>query len=192
MATKIYTRGGDRGCTNLGDGTRVTKDSERCEAYGTLDEANALLGLALTRVSESRLRRILEFAANRIYNCASRIAAGEPTGDATVSITEDDVVFLETAIDGLQDELEPLSRFILPTGTETAALLHVARATVRRAERRIVTLSKASHVSPTLLKFVNRLSDLLFVATRYANNMDGTGDVPWDKDLRIPDLSDGD
>jgi cob(I)alamin adenosyltransferase len=143
-------------------------------------------------VTEPRLKRILEFAANRIYNGASRIAAGEPTDQAAVNITEEDVVYLENAIDSLQDELEPLSRFILPTGTETAALLHVARATVRRAERRIVTLSKTSRVPPTLLKLVNRLSDLLFTAARYANKLEGTEDVPWEKDLPIPDLPERD
>ena len=188
MGRKIYTRTGDTGCTNLGDGARVRKDSARCEAYGTLDEANALVGAALARTRDPVLQKILTFASHRLCNCSSQLACATAVDFGPPPVTDGDVEFIENAIDRMSASLAPLEGFILPAGNSTAALLHMARTVVRRAERRIVTLLNEAPVSPVFLKFVNRLSDLLFAAARYANHLEGTDDIWWDKDLPLPDL----
>ncbi len=186
MNDQIYTRGGDEGNTCLGDGSRVSKASACCEAYGTLDEANAFVGAALGRTGDPMLRSILEFVAHRIYNCSSHLARGGADGEDP-PVLDEDVAFLESAINWMTRQLAPLSHFVLPTGVPLAGILHTARTVVRRAERRIVALDDA-HRSPELLRFVNRLSDLLFTAARFANHLAGQGDLPWRRELPIPDL----
>lgn len=187
MSRKIYTRGGDRGTTSLGDGSRVPKDSARCEAYGTVDEATALVGAAMAHTTDSMLTTVLTFASHKLYNCASRIAASCIEDNETAPIRDEDVSFLERAIDRMNDPLEPLDYFIFPAGTPLASRLHHARTVVRRAERRVVTLAD-DELPPTILQFINRLSDLLFTAARYANHLEGKEDIPWDRNAPVPRL----
>ena len=191
MTGPIYTRRGDTGETSLVGGGRVPKNSARVEAYGTVDEANSALGLARAAVSGSAfgssadeidLDAVLAFAQHRLFNCSSRLAT--PPGaesDTTPSIDAADVERLERMIDELTAATGELTHFVLPGGCEAAARLHVARTVVRRSERRILDLAATEPVDPLVLKFVNRLSDLLFAAARYENR--DCGDVLWDPDL---------
>ncbi|MDH4139548.1 MAG: cob(I)yrinic acid a,c-diamide adenosyltransferase [Coriobacteriia bacterium] len=185
MSGPIYTRDGDDGQTSLADGTRVPKDSLRVEAYGTLDEANAAIGLVRSSLQlvvdeEAVLDRMLEFVQQRLMSCASRVATPEEAvTEATPRVTQPDIDYLERSIDQLASTVDAIDHFVLPTGCEEAARLHVARTVTRRAERKLVQLSQLKPVDPTVLKFVNRLSDLLFVAARYANAVYGASDVYW-------------
>lgn len=187
MKSSIYTRKGDKGSTSLFDGTVVPKASARVEAYGTVDEINSWVGAACAFCEDDPLlKETLELLAHRLYNCSSNIAAGEEPGPKTPGIATEDVEFLERAIDRMEEKSGPIGGFILPGGTRTAGLLHVARTVCRRAERLIVALAKDERVDPTVLAFVNRASDLLFAAARYANAVGGEGDVFWDRDRKLP------
>ena len=172
----IYTRRGDSGATSLGDGSRVEKDDVRVEAFGAIDEASCLIGLARAAVTDSDLDGILSFIQQRLYNCTSWLAS--PQGSASLPpISAEDVTALEAAVDRLEQRVGPLRGFILPAGNEAAARLHVARAVMRRAERRTVTLSRTQPVDSTILAFLNRASDVLFMAARYAC---GDSECHWD------------
>lgn len=172
----IYTRSGDSGATSLGDGSRVDKDDVRVEAFGAIDEASCLIGLARAVVTDSDLDSVLSFVQQRLYNCTSWLAS--PGVSASLPpISAEDVVALESAVDRLGERVGPLERFILPAGDEASARLHVARAVMRRAERRTVTLSRTQPVDSTILAFLNRVSDLLFMAARYAC---GHSECHWD------------
>lgn len=185
MGSGIYTRGGDRGTTSLSDGSRVPKDAPRVETYGTLDEANSWVGLALSEIRDPLLRRILIFLQQRLYNCTSRLATPSGAGPA---LSDEDVVWMERAIDRLEEPAGPLTAFILPGGSRASGLLHVARTVCRRAERRLVSLAATEPVEPLVLKLVNRASDLLFNAARYANTVEGQADVLWDPAATPPAL----
>lgn len=183
----IYTRRGDRGETSLADGTRVRKDSDRVEAYGAVDEANSALGLARAVVSDPALTDVLRFAQQRLFNCSASLAAPpDSVTAATPRIAEKDVSALESAIDRFETVTGPPVGFVVEGGCEAAARLHTARAILRRAERRIVTLDAEQPVDPHVLAFVNRLSDLLFASARYANAMAGTPEEPWDRHAPVP------
>jgi cob(I)alamin adenosyltransferase len=177
---KIYTRTGDAGETSLFDGTRVGKDDARVDAYGEVDETNAWLGLARASALDApladevlRIQRDLFAVGAQLADPADRIAAR-----VTKAVVGDaDVTRLEQLIDRLEGELPPLNRFILAGGTPAGAALHVARTVCRRAERRIVALRPP--VEPVLIRYVNRLSDLLFVMARVANHRGGVPDVEW-------------
>ena len=189
MTSRIYTRSGDQGETSLANGARVSKDSARVEAYGAVDEAVAWVGLARTRLEgEPLLDPMLAFLQHRLMNAASNLALPPGGKTAPPTVTEDDVTFLERAIDRLEAATGKLTVFVLPGGSPVAGLLHVARTVCRRAERRIVTLRMSEPVDPASGKFVNRASDFLFAAARYANHQAGTGDVVWDKDFPEPAL----
>lgn len=191
MTGPIYTRRGDSGETSLVGGARVPKNSERVEAYGTVDEANSAVGLARAAITTDAfgaspddidLDGILGFVQHRLFNCSSRLAT--PPGaesERTPAVTPDDVTRLEAAIDALTAATGELDHFVLPGGCEAAARLHVARTVVRRAERRILDLDAHEPVDDHVLAFVNRLSDLLFAAARYENR--ACGDVVWDSSL---------
>lgn len=185
MARPIYTRRGDSGETSLVGGARTPKNSPRVEAYGALDEANSAIGLARAAIApggDVDLVGALDFVQHRLFNCASRLAT--PPGaetDTTPGVNDADVLFLESAIDALTAATSDLNDFVLPAGCESAARLHVARTTVRRAERRILDLAEIEPVDAHVLAFVNRLSDLLFVAARYENR--DCGDANWDPSL---------
>ena len=176
---KIYTRTGDRGTTALGDGTRLPKHALRIEAYGSVDEANAALGLARL-TAEGELAVMLERIQNDLFDLGADLCvpeAAKPQAGA-LRIIQSQVDRLEEEIDRMNAQLEPLRSFVLPGGTATAAHLHLARTVVRRAERLMVELADMEVVGEPALKYVNRLSDHLFVAARFANCANG-GDVLW-------------
>jgi cob(I)alamin adenosyltransferase len=184
LSLRIYTRTGDKGETGLFGGQRVGKDDLRVEAYGTVDELNALLGLAATKSGSEGLGPLIARLQNELFDLGSDLATpqenGETHGKITVPrVTADQVANLETEIDGLEAELSPLRQFILPGGTELAAILHFARTVCRRAERRAVALARSENVNPEAIRYLNRLSDLLFVMARFANAQKNVTDVPW-------------
>ncbi len=183
--TKIYTRGGDKGETSLGDGRRVAKHDLRVEAYGTVDEANAVIGLVrveILRTPDSR--DTLDPALNRIQNDLFDLGADLCTpedgrrAEGALRIISAQVDWLESEIDRINSALDPLYSFILPGGMPVAAHLHLARTVTRRAERLITALAAESPVNPEAVKYLNRLSDLLFVMSRAANG-GGEDDVLW-------------
>ncbi|MBS3957343.1 MAG: cob(I)yrinic acid a,c-diamide adenosyltransferase [Clostridiales bacterium] len=186
MTGPIYTRHGDTGETSLADGTRVRKNDVRVEAYGTIDEANCAIGFARASIqnepSLTALDAELAFAQNRLFDCSSVLATPHESVSGRVpSITAADTARLETAIDTMTASVGEISRFVLPAGCEPAARLHMARAVIRRAERRVLDLAACEPVEPGVLAFVNRLSDYLFTAARFANHMCENGDC-----LRTP------
>lgn len=182
--TRIYTRLGDGGETHLGDMSRVSKNDPRIEAYGTVDELNAQIGLALTVDGlDERYAGWLRRIQNDLFDVGADLTTpgkGKGPGGARLTVTAAQVDWLEAEIDRLNDELEPLRSFILPGGSAAAAYLHLARTVCRRAERLIAELSDRPDESVTreVLKYVNRLSDFLFVAARHANGK-GARDVLW-------------
>jgi cob(I)alamin adenosyltransferase len=182
---KIYTRTGDSGETGLfGTRTRVPKDDARVEAYGTVDELNCTLGAVRAALAPtSVLDPVLAGLQSDLFAVGAELAtlpAQEVKLAAHMQLALDErTAALEAEIDRLEAELPPLKAFILPAGTPPAAALHVARAVCRRAERRVVELSKVAMVRPEILRYLNRLSDLLFVLARYANHLEGVPDTPW-------------
>jgi len=172
--TKIYTRPGDAGTTGLADGSRVTKDAPRIEAIGAVDELNSVLGALLAEKLPDAVRACLDNVQNDLFDLGGELSV---PGHAIMS--EPHVERLERALDGFNKALPPLEDFILPAGSRPAALAHVARTVCRRAERRLVSLSRKQKVAPALLAYVNRLSDLLFVLARGLNRVAGRPDVLW-------------
>jgi cob(I)alamin adenosyltransferase len=192
--TRIYTRGGDSGDTSLATGERVRKSNPRVDAYGAVDETNACLGLVrLHTAAEALLDAILARVQNELFDLGADLSTperGVKAGAPVLRITATQVERLERDIDHLNAELSPLNSFVLPGGSPTAAALHLARTTCRRAERLAVALSETAgeDVSPPALKYLNRLSDLLFVAARWANDK-GRADVLWTPgSTRNPDM----
>jgi cob(I)alamin adenosyltransferase len=176
--TRIYTRGGDKGETSLGDGTRVAKDDARVAAYGTVDEANAAVGLARLHTAgeaDAMLARI----QNDLFDLGADLCRpGVEGGETTLRVVDAQVTRLEREIDALNAKLAPLKSFVLPGGTAAAAALHLARTVVRRAERLAVALARSEAVNPAAVRYLNRLSDHLFVLSRHVND-DGARDVLW-------------
>jgi len=172
--SKIYTRTGDDGSTGLGDGTRVPKDSARVEAYGTVDELNSLLGLLMCEALGDALHAALTRIQHTLFDLGGELCIPGRSVLVEAQVTE-----LENILDQLNTDLAPLKEFILPGGTRAAALCHVARSVCRRAERRVYTLSRGEAVAPASLKYLNRLSDLLFVMARALNHASGAPDVLW-------------
>ena len=182
---RIYTRTGDDGTTALGSGTRVSKTATRVEAYGTVDETNAAIGLARTLLDpkETDLAQMLARIQNDLFDLGADLCVPEsevPAGRAALRVAQHQVDRLEAEIDRMNTELSPLRSFVLPGGTPAAAQLHVARTVCRRAERWMVRLTgePGEPVSPVAIKYMNRLSDFLFVASRWANDC-GALDVLW-------------
>jgi cob(I)alamin adenosyltransferase len=176
---RIYTKTGDAGETALGDGTRLPKDALRIAAYGTIDEANAALGLVRLHTRDET-DAMLARVQNDLFDLGADLCVPEGTrlGAKALRIVDAQVERLEQEIDAMNEELKPLSSFVLPGGTPAAAHLHVARTIVRRAERLMVELSRSETVSAPALRYVNRLSDHLFVASRWVNDR-GAKDVLW-------------
>jgi cob(I)alamin adenosyltransferase len=174
---KIYTKKGDSGETSLFGGKRVSKNSIRIEAYGTVDELNSHLGFARTLNPSPRTDADIQRLQETLFALGADLAA--PAGGNVKRIAEDDVADLEQSIDRLEHELPPLRNFILPGGSPLAAYLHVARTVCRRAERLVTTLGESEELGPYPLKFLNRLSDLLFVMARHANQTAGGKETPW-------------
>jgi cob(I)alamin adenosyltransferase len=179
---RIYTKTGDNGTTGLVRGPRRGKDDLRVEAYGTVDEANSFVGLArLSSASMPKLDSLLARVQNDLFDVGSDLATpGEDTDPEhpSLRITAAQTHWVEQEIDHFNEGLEPLRSFVLPGGTPLAAALHVARTVVRRAERLAVALSREEPVAPEVLRYLNRLSDLLFVLARVAN-ANGARDVLW-------------
>jgi cob(I)alamin adenosyltransferase len=178
---RIYTKTGDRGETGLFGGARVPKDDARVEAYGTLDELCALLGVARSLAEGSRLLPLLERLQSELFTAGSELACAEGKTErlGIPLLGAAEITALETSIDELEAELVPLSAFILLGGCPLGAALHHARTVCRRAERAVVTASRASQVSETLMVYLNRLGDLLFVAARCANHEAGQAEPTW-------------
>ena len=180
--TRIYTRGGDKGETSLGDGSRVPKQALRVEAYGTVDEANAAIGLARLH-TDSDTDAMLGRIQNDLFDLGADLCTPEASERAArkggaLRITAAQVARLEAEIDAMNAGLRPLDSFILPGGTPAAAYLHLARTIVRRAERLVCALAAEERVNPEAVKYLNRLSDHLFVLGRRVND-NGARDVLW-------------
>ncbi len=172
--SKIYTRTGDAGTTGLGDGDRVAKDSVRVEAYGTVDETNSAIGMILTHDIAKDIHDCLLQVQHHLFDLG-----GELCMPGTILIGDPYVDGLEQQLDALNADLEPLKEFILPGGGPAAASCHLARTICRRAERRVVTLSGIEEVNPVTIRYLNRLSDLLFVIARRLAKDSGHGDQLW-------------
>jgi cob(I)alamin adenosyltransferase len=177
--TRIYTRGGDRGETSLGDGSRVSKLDLRVAAYGLVDELNAHIGLALAGDLPAELREPLELVQNELFDVGADICVPYAGADDRLRISQDQIERLERLCDDLNERLEPLKSFVLPGGTEAAARLHVARTVCRRAELAALAASNEVDLDPLVLVYLNRLSDLLFIAARAANVLAGRDEPLW-------------
>lgn len=178
---KIYTRGGDKGDTGLLGGTRVGKDSLRIASYGTIDELNSHLGL-LRDHAQGRIDSIIVPVQEKLFGLGSRLASGsEEAADRfkVPSLTDADVEALEAAMDEMDKELPEMRNFILPGGHIGASQAHVCRTVCRRAERLVVELGRSEEVPGMAVRFLNRLSDHLFVLARYLAHRDGVADTPW-------------
>jgi cob(I)alamin adenosyltransferase len=176
---KIYTRTGDTGETGLLDGRRVSKAAPRVDAYGEVDELNACLGLLLSTGLQPDLVEVLTRAQHQLFSLGAELAdPGGNLGQEKASVAPEEIAALEEAIDRLENELQPLRRFILPGGHPSAAAAHLARAVCRRAERRMTGLGNGE-VSAASLAYVNRLSDLLFVMARTLNVRQGVTEQEW-------------
>jgi cob(I)alamin adenosyltransferase len=174
--TRIYTRTGDAGETGLIGGRRVAKDDPRVEAYGTLDEANSALGLLAAHLDGDALEEI-RAVQRALFDIGAELASPEP--GRVPAVTAETTAHLETLIDRWEATLAPLRAFILPGGSVPAAHCHLARTLVRRAERRVVSLARGAPVNPEILRYLNRLSDALFMLARVLNRRGGIADVPW-------------
>jgi cob(I)alamin adenosyltransferase len=178
-APRIYTRTGDRGETGLIGGQRVPKDHRRVEAYGAVDELNAHLGVVRAQTEAAPIDALLARIQHRLFDLGAELATPAGPTPGASSISDSEIAELERAIDTHQATLTPLREFILPGGDLVASTLHVARTVCRRAERRLVTLGRDEPVPGELLRYLNRLSDLLFVLARVANQRAGRPDVTW-------------
>jgi len=184
--SKLYTRAGDTGLTSLFGGGRVPKDSARVEAYGAVDELNSALGVAVSFLRQRTLAKTLQGIQNELFNVGSELAS-ETGGKASADVgrlflePEAKIRALERLIDTYDAKVEPLRTFILPSGSQAGALLHLCRTVCRRAERAVVRLAREEPVNPELVKYLNRLSDLLFVLARYVNKAARKTETPWRK-----------
>lgn len=180
--SKIYTRTGDKGTTGLGDGARVDKDSLRVEAYGTVDELNSYIGLVLASGLPVDVRACLTRIQHELFDLG-----GELCMPGTILIPDSYVTDLEKDLDASNANLPPLKDFILPGGTESASRCHLARTVARRAERRLVSLAHEEKINDVSIRYLNRLSDLLFVIARVLARAEGGSEILWlHGDKRLP------
>jgi cob(I)alamin adenosyltransferase len=177
--TRIYTGGGDRGETSLGDGSRVSKLDCRIAAFGTVDELNSLLGVVLAGALPDELRPLLERIQNELFDVGADISVPFGVGDGRLRISQTQIQALEAACDHFNESLPELKSFVLPGGSEAAARLHVARAVCRRAERAALDASREVDINRDVLVYLNRLSDLLFILARAANAAVGNDEPLW-------------
>ncbi len=178
---KIYTKTGDKGETSLFGGQRVWKDDLRIESYGTVDELNSLIGLALTETVYEEIQEVLKRIQNKLFTVGADLATPE---DKKIHIKRVDQSFIDESekdIDYFSSKVPELREFVLPGGTKAAALLHVCRTVCRRAERNIIALNKSVAINDNILVYLNRLSDLFFVLARFDNYVNGTPDIKWNK-----------
>jgi cob(I)alamin adenosyltransferase len=179
---KIYTKGGDLGKTSLIGGTRVPKSHIRIESYGTVDELNSFIGLLSDLETDEGVKTVLKEVQDRLFTIGSSLAC-DPEKESNLKIPdlhEADITYLEHQIDAMNNVLEPMRSFILPVGHQAISTAHIARCVCRRAERWCVNLQEeALFVDPMVLKYLNRLSDYLFVVARYIGHLNGVADQPW-------------
>ena len=178
---KIYTRTGDEGSTSLFGSERVVKSDLRIRAYGTIDELNAVLGMARAQDLPPPCDDVVLRLQNQLFDLGAELASADPEGRGTAIINDRNIAEQESVIDALEENLPALNTFILPGGTAAAASLHLARCVCRRAEREIVELAQVASIREVVLRFVNRTGDLLFVLARTVNASAGRGDVSWTK-----------
>lgn len=178
---RIYTRTGDDGTTGLAGGERLPKDALRIAAYGTVDELNSVLGVALAHGLDPAVAAVLAPVQEELFELGASLAVLEADRErlGVARLAPERVTALEATMDRLSEDLPPLATFILPGGTPGAAHLHLARTVCRRAERLVVSLARDSETDPVAVPYLNRLADLLFVAARYENHARAVDDVPW-------------
>ena len=182
MATKIYTKTGDKGSTSLIGGTKVPKSHSRIEAYGTVDELNSSIGLCRDLLDDEACRKLLLEVQDRLFTIGSSLAC-DPIKEPKMRIPDlkdGDVLLLENEIDRLNETLEPMKSFLLPGGHPTVSQIHITRCVCRRAERCCVRLELESlEVEPIIIQYLNRLSDYLFILSRYAGKILDVPEIPW-------------
>lgn len=176
---KIYTKQGDQGSTALFSGRRISKDDQILEAYGTLDELNAFIGLCISKVQYPDIAEDLNRVQHTLFNIGSMLASDGALLSSNVLLSPGDTVYLESAIDKYSEELPPLKNFLLPSGSELIALGHVCRTITRRAERQINQLANSTEIEPHILSYINRLSDYFFVVTRVFARRAGIKESIW-------------
>lgn len=176
--SKLYTRTGDDGTSGLSGGERIAKNHERMTAMGTVDELNSVVGLLICKLADAELEALFTAIQHDLFNIG-----GEISMPGQSFIKAEKIEYLENKIDYFNESVEPLKDFILPGGSEAAAVCHMARAIARRAERDVVSLHQQEPVCDTTRQYLNRLSDLLFVSARIINLRLGQGDVLWEKEL---------
>ncbi len=176
---KIYTKTGDTGETSLFGGKRVSKDDLRIEAYGTIDELNSQLGLLITHIKDNNIQALLLKIQHRLFDIGSVLAVDPASGIELPGIELSDIEALENAIDNYNQELNPLKSFILPGGSAANAMAHICRTVCRRAERRVISLSKEAELDIPIIKYLNRLSDYFFVLSRLISHVEGAEEIKW-------------
>jgi cob(I)alamin adenosyltransferase len=179
---KIYTKTGDKGETGLFGGERVSKNSFRIDAYGTIDELNAFIGLVIIEVSDKSVKDLLQKIQNWLLSIGADLATPDNERTKKLNVfrtTEEYYLYIEKEIDKYESKLDELRNFILPGGTKGAALLHICRTITRRAERMVVALNSTVKIGNNIIIFLNRLSDLFFVLARFDNAVTGTPDIEW-------------
>lgn len=178
---KIYTKTGDDGTTGLFNGERVSKNSARVEAYGTVDEVNSIIGLVISFSKFDVFNEDLRFISKLLFNIGADLATplNSANEDKIERVNAEHTQWFEKKIDEYEKELEPLRGFILPGGTNSAAFLHLARSVTRRAERLCITLAKQEDINKEIIILLNRLSDYFFMAARYANHLSGRKEESW-------------
>ncbi|MCH7488363.1 MAG: cob(I)yrinic acid a,c-diamide adenosyltransferase [Chloroflexi bacterium] len=186
--SKLYTRTGDGGETGLFGGRRVQKDDLRVMAYGTIDELNAALGLAISFIRQRTVIARLHTIQNELFNIGAELASDQPVRrgkkqSTMIQLEASKTAWLEELIDDYDARVPPLRTFVLPSGTSAASALHLARTVCRRAEREVVTLAQRESVNPAILAYLNRLCDLLFVLARYLNKAARRRELLWSKDV---------
>lgn len=181
---KIYTKEGDSGETGLYGGQRVWKNALRVVTYGTVDECNAALGLALTGITDAEANAVLVRIQGELFEVGADLATPLERGETVPRVQAAETTRLEEEIDRFEAELDPLRHFILPGGSAAGAHLHLARAICRRAERHLVTLSQAEPINPEVGRYLNRLSDHLFVMARLVNHRAGVSETKWERPPR--------
>ena len=176
---KIYTKTGDDGSTGLFAGQRVKKDDARIEAYGTVDELNSIIGLAVSTIQSQKINAMLRQVQDDLFKIGAELATPDPSKLTLPMISDESIGFLERHIDDLELSLPPLKTFVLPGGSHAAASTHLARTVCRRAERRVIALDQQATISNRVVVYLNRLSDLLFVVARTLNAQSNIEDIPW-------------
>ncbi len=181
---KIYTKTGDKGETGLYGGVRVSKNSPRIEAYGTIDELNSFIGLAVTEVQDKAVKDLLNKIQNQLFTVGTDLSTPYSFEDQKkdiLRVTPDFYEEIEKSIDFFEEKLDELKNFIIPGGSKSASLLHICRTISRRSERRIVALNSLEQINSNIVIFLNRLSDLFFVLSRYENKISNHPDIIWNK-----------